>query len=244
MHNFKYLFSLPRILTSGLLAILICCPSCKREVLPVFSPSSILIVNAIPGSQPIIPVIGTTGPPRTFTTALTINYGASRIYSSLAGVYPFYVVQRPDTSLFGKLSLFNGTLTFAPTTIYSLFLSGDTTQVDTLLNVDNIPYYTDTASGARFVNLAHGNLNLSVNIKGDPTQQAQNLSYKTITPFIKFPAGAAVTGKHYLFEIRNQATNAVLLTYTWNYTPFRNQTLLIAGNGNSKPMQIFSINNF
>jgi len=227
--------------------------SCKRqyEILPSQSIASVTVINAIPNSDAIIPVFGTSEALHYFAGAQTVSYGSSQVYSRVSGGSTLYIVQQADTSnVNSKLGLFNGTLQLEGSNIYSFFLAGDTTKADTLFVKDEIPSYSDSSVGVRFVNLSSNSSAISINVVGLPSSQGgvNNLPYRGISKFIQFSASSSVSpDQSYIFEIRNQANDSVLLTYQWYYTLQRSNTLVISGlegDGVPTPLNVFQINNY
>jgi hypothetical protein len=210
-----------------------------------------MVINAIPNSDAIIPVFGTSEPLHYFSGAQTVGYESGQVYSPNSGKNSLYIVQQRDTTdINSKLELFNGTLQLEGSGIYSFFLAGDTTKPDTLFVKDEIPSYSDSSVGVRFVNLSSNSSAISVNVLGFPSSQGgvNNLAYRGISRFIQFSASSnASPDQSYVFEIRNQANDSVLLTYQWYYTLQRSNTLVISGfegDGVSTPLTVFPINNY
>ena len=215
--------------------------SCQKSSHPV-TPASINVVNALSGSDQIIPIFGTNESIRNFANAQTISIGSSMLYTLLSGPIDLYVIQSTDTALFDKSKLFTGKFNLINGGIYSLFLAGDTTNPDTLFIQDNIPTYTDSLAGLRFVNLSSPSHHFTINIQGhDQVNQLEitDLSYKSITPFKQYLTNSSIPG-NYVFEIHDQATGDLLTNFTWNYTLFKNSTLIIVG----PSTQVYQIDNF
>ncbi|HTI11736.1 MAG TPA: DUF4397 domain-containing protein [Puia sp.] len=222
--------------------------SCHKSNNTITAPASLNIVNAIAGSQPVIPVLGTTDTIQYYSSAASIGYGSTLLYSPLSGSNIIYVVQKTDTAP-SKEKLFNGTLSLEAGGIYSFFLSGDTTKADTLLVQDHIPVYSDSSAGVRFVNLSSGSQPFNVTLVGnDPSQtEFSGLGYRQISSFKSYIANSSVVGNRYTFVIRDQATGDSLMKFAWNYPRFKNNTLVIAGMKDSvgvKALKVFSVNNY
>ena len=219
----------------------------KAKVVP--APASITIVHAMAGGNAIVPRFGddTTGRyyqgPTGGNTMVQVGYGTSQLYSRVAGDNPLLIVPFTDTAF----KIFNGSMTLHSGDIYSFFLSGDTAHADTLLVKDNIPYYSDSSAGIRFVNLAVGGKSLSISLDSDPAHTPiATLGYKQFTDFTKYDARISA-GTNYKFQVRDQATGDSLTTYTWKYPRFRNSTVVIAGStdpASLTPVKVFSVNNY
>jgi hypothetical protein len=234
----------------ALLAMLIIVIGCNKSNNVIVSPAAFNVINAIPGSNPIIPVFGTQAPIKYFASALSINYPGSSEYSPLSGANTLYIVQSNDTIKINRSSeMFSGRLNLLAGRIYSFFLAGDTSHIDTMLVQDHIPpIYADSSAGVRFVNLATGSNPVSLTISGSPASQTQfsNVAYKGITNWKKYPANNAVPG-FYTFTVRDQASGDSLTSCMWYYTLFRNSTLIISGSaapGSPTPLQVYQMNNF
>jgi hypothetical protein len=220
-------------------------PSCRKTGQGVTAVASVNIVNAISDSYPIIPVLGTYDSIEYFSTALSIPALSSALYSPPGGAVPIYVVQGADTTeINSKFELFNGALNIKAGSIYSFFLAGDTLSPDTLFVQDLVPNYSDSSAGVRLVNLLFGSPQLSVDIQGSSgPAEFSGLAYKQLSPFAKFAANSAVGGS-YIFEVRDQASDSLLTTYQWNYTLYKNNTIVVAGSHNAGNIQVFMYNDF
>lgn len=207
-------------------------------------PASVTVVNALAQGKTVIPIFG-TAPVTYFNSAKTVAYGAAAFYSPLSGYNPLYVVKNTDTTR----PILRSEFDFASGNMYSIFLLGDTTQPDVILVQDAVPQISDSAAGVRFVNLSPASQEININIKGNGAAKTEfsGIGYKQISDFKIFP-GNAVTGQNYIFEIRNQPNDSLLVTYTWTYTRFKSHTLVFAGTVNAagKPasLKVFPVNNY
>lgn len=242
----KRLFSLP-LASLPLATLLLVLPSLScHKFVPTQTSLSITVVNAIPMTSPIIPVFG-SGPVYYFATAQTIPYGSFFAYNPSGGKDPLYITKYPDTGI----QLYAGTLPLKTYGIYSFFVAGDSTSPDTLLTADtNIPTIPlgDSTVGVRFVNLSSGIQPVNIDIQGDSTANlvAAGLAYRQAGNFQKLPATAGQQG-NYVFEVRDPESDTLLLTYTWNFSLYRTQTLVLAGStapGSSTPLNIFAVKNY
>lgn len=199
-----------------LVMTIICGASCQKTATGplVVGPASLIIVNAIPNSVPIIPIINTSSAITYFANAATIRYGNSTEYSPPGGNDTIYVVQKnSDTMDLGPKAIglmFNNVLNLRSGGIYSLFLTGsDTSSPDYLFTVDSLPYHNpiDSTVGIRFVNLSSGSDPISVNLEGSPNgSEVASLSYKGITNFKNYLSDAAASVNGYRFVFRDFAT--------------------------------------
>ncbi|UYQ93827.1 DUF4397 domain-containing protein [Chitinophaga horti] len=223
----------------AILALAVLSSSCSSEN-EVKAVSTITVVNVMANAKPIIPSL-TNGPLTPYTIAKTIAYGAAFSFTTGSGEVPMYVVQNSDTSR----ALFQGGFTLAPGSISTLYLIGDTTRPDTLFTSDAIPFYTDSTAGIRFVHASPASQPVSVNIKGAAPKELTDLGYKQLTGFK--PYRVTPTANSRIFEIRNQANDSLLVSYTWNPAPNRNYTVVFTGNWTDKTptaLRVFALNNF
>lgn len=217
------------------------CFSCSKNTSPGETPSSLTIINAIPGSRPLAVNFSGTAPITWYNNAVQLPYGQQGTptqYSINQRQQPLAFYQYPDT-LAHQQPLLNLTLHCMPGEIRTLFLTGTLTAPDTLSVTETLPYHpvTDSSVGLRFVNLSSGSSPVSITVTGqgnDPV--VTSLPYKGISSFISFPARAA-TG-NYTVEYRDQASNTLLGSYpitnpgaitgtnTWRY---RNYTIALKG---------------
>jgi hypothetical protein len=173
-----------------------------------------------------------------------ISYGSSIEYGNPAGILPLTLIAVNDT----LKPAWRSTLNLKVGGIYSLYLSGLGGVPDTLFLRDTIPTYSDSSVGARFINLSSGGGPISVNFQGNYPNQNEfsDLGYQQITPF-KTYSGLSSVGGAYNFEIRDQASGNLLCTFQWNFTIFKNNTLVICGSeaqNSSTPISVFAVNNF
>ncbi|MDR3712400.1 MAG: hypothetical protein P4L51_06265 [Puia sp.] len=231
-----------------LLMLMVAVLSCNKPA-NVAAPAAVNIINAIPTSQGVIPVFGTTDAPHYFANAREIGYGGVALYSPVGGSIALYIVQSSDTGDANpKNDVFYGNLNLVAGGIYSLFLAGENTNSDTVFVQDHLLAFSDSSAAVRFVNLSTGSQPITVNIQGNQPNDTEfgNLSYKAVSEFKKYSAKSSVPG-YYNFEIRDQKTDTLLVTFQWGYTLYRNNTLIISGSeapGSSTPLQIIQMNNF
>jgi len=224
--------------------VLLWTSSCKKSD-TISAPAAVNIVHAITNGKPIIPVFS-SDPIQYYFAASNISYGATAVYYPASGFQPLYVVKSTDTIS----RIYSGEVELEESKIYSLFFAGDTSKPESVLVQDEIPAYSDSIAGVRLINLSPASAPIKVNIKGNPASKAEfsNIGYKQISDFKPFTATTAITGNRYIFEIRNQANDSLLLTYTWNYVRYKNNTLVFSGavNATGKPasLKILSVNNY
>jgi len=237
-----YILGLAQIIQSGCI---------KSE--GVSGSAALTIVNAIDSSTSLVPDFEpfnakglNQAPLEYFASASQIGYASYWEEGSYVGSVSLSLCDLTDT----LRSLWKGTLDLPNGSIHTLFLSGDTSSVDTLLTTDVIPYYplADSVAGVRFINLSKGSLPMTVNLQGNLPGQTEfsNLEYRQISSFKQYLANSSAPA-NYTFEIRDQATGTLLCTaFQWVYTPFDNYTLAIAGSENpsgTTPITIIQVDN-
>ena len=214
-------------------------------------PAAVNIINAIPGSQPLIPVLGTTAAIPSYLNAANVPYGMARMYTPLGGSTTIYIVQDAVGDTIAPeghgTGVFSGAISFAPYGIYSFFLARDTVSADTMLVRDQIPTFTDSSAGVRFVNLSAPGQVFAVNIEGGVLgSEMSALPYKGITSFIPHPGGAGPEAAGYLFVIRDQGGDS-LTSFLWMPMAFKSNTLVITGSPDStgvRGLSVFAVNNY
>jgi hypothetical protein len=215
--------------------------------------SSLNIVNAVNGSSAIVTDFEPIGPKTNlatslqyFATANQISYGAVWESGSYAGEVPISLFQTTDSAT----ALWQGSIHLIPGSIQTLYLSGDTSSVDTLLLSDNIPFYSssDSVSGLRFINLIWGSQPVSINLVGNAPSEVEfdNIGYQEISGFKQYAANIASPGA-LNFEIRDRNSDSLLTTFQWSSTLFKNNTIVLMGSERNilpEPIQVLAINNF
>jgi hypothetical protein len=238
---------LPAIFTIVMFALFLVEGMSCQKVKVVPPPASIVIINAMAGSNQIVPNFGSDTTyryyigPTSASTMVKISYGASRLYTRAPASTSLSIVPITDT----VFKIFNGTVNLASGAIYSFFLSGDTAHADTMMIRENIPSYSDSSTGVRFVNLSIGGKALAINLAGDSGNlQFPAIGYQGVTDFKKYSAVVS-SGTSYKFEIRDQATGTLLKTYTWTFQRFRNSTIVISGDPTiPAQFKVFAVNNY
>ena len=131
--------------------------------------------------------------------------------------------------------------------VYSLFVAGQIGSTTGLLIKDEIPYYTDSTFGVRFINLIPNSppLNVTLSTITPSVNEVSNLGYLQYTDFKIYPGKAANTS--YTFQVRKASDNSIVASFTLSPVPrFANVTLvikgMIGGTGTAAP-GMFRINN-
>lgn len=209
--------------------------ACKKDVKEFKTSSSINVINAAIDIASIKFNPGVKGFSFSRATDL-VNYGTSRIYLTELGARSLVAVSGIDTN---KV-LFNGNYTMDPG-FYTMYITGQSSKVDTIFKKEldfpfiktdvTIPLNENNVTNVRFVNLSPNSPILKINVKNNSANEVDNLAYKDISGWKSYDNKAAGTTS-YVFEIRNAATNSLLLTYTFSATStnkFKNVALIIRG---------------
>jgi len=215
--------------------------SCEKNTAVIPQLSSMNIVNAVVNTSAV--KVNPFGSPITYISYTdSIKFGAFRVYSLKAGIEnQVTIVSTADTIK----PLFTASLLTSAGETYSLFLTGQYPQADTVWVKDEMSNYPDSAIGIRFINLSPNSQAVNINIEGNTTQNEVNsLGYKQITGFKQYVAKSGNT--NYQFEVRDVTTNAVLTSFTLTYTRFHNHTLVIKGlsgvTTGANAFSVFSVN--
>lgn len=214
---------------------------CKKTHITTTPLASINIVNAavnVPGIK-----VNFMNLPGQYASIPTISYGGNKTYSVLANLtVPVAIVTTSDT----LHPIYSGNLQLTGTGIYSLYLAGQSTAVDTILVRETIPVHTDSSCGVRFINLSYNSSPITITLSATPTVvEFSNLAYKQASTFKTYPALAGNTS--YAFQVRDAGTNTILSTYTLSTPRFFNCTLvwkgMVGGTGANAP-GIQRVNNY
>lgn len=191
--------------------------SCNKDV-ATEGTASLSIINAIPGSNDLLPNFKQDGaiPYRQAAVLRYKNFfmtdNRMRYYS---GHQRLRIFQMPDTTSKDQ-PLFDLNIDLPVGSIHTLFLTGSPDAPDTLMiRNEQIPFFPqgDSTMAIRFVNLSKGSAPVSVNIRGlADGSEVQNLGYKSITGFVHYPVRLQL--QNYVFEFRDAASGTLLASYT------------------------------
>ena len=217
-----------------------------NKTLPTYPVASLNVVNTLPTSAPLILVQGSiTAVIGNFSGIGALSYGSTAVLTPMSGSEALYALQKnADTVAVnaqgGGTFMFDGSLSFAAGSLYSLFITGaDTSNPDFVFVQDTVAQRTDSTVGVRFVNLSTGSNPVSVDIKGQANGSVVPvLAYKGITGFMSFPTTSAISS--YIFEFRDAGSGSLLASYTLsgvntnsstvaNTVLFRNLTIALIG---------------
>lgn len=215
--------------------------ACEKDETATPQLTSVNIVNAVINTSAIkVNPFGSEMIYNSYTDS--IRFGAFKLYTLQAGIENLVtIVATSDTTK----PLFNAALLTNPGEMYSLFLTGQYPQADTVWVREEFGNYTDSLIGVRFINLSPNSNVVKINIKGSTTQNEVNsLGYKQLTSFKQYAAKKA--NPNYQFEVRDETTNALLASFTLSYTRFHNHTLVIKGlagiTSGANAFSVFSVN--
>ena len=101
-----------------------------------------------------------------------------------------------------------------PADMYTLFLSGDKVQTDTVLIKEQFPGYAanDSSFSVRFLNLSRGTNPITAEIDGEARPGATGIAYKARTGWASLSARSTVD--NYQIQFRDQVTGNILATAT------------------------------
>ncbi len=209
--------------------------ACKKNKEVFKTSSSINVINAVVG-LPSVKINPGVNPFFYSKTSDVVNYSANRFYFVELGQRTIEAVSNADTTK----ALFNLNYNMQ-SGFYTMYLAGQFPNVDTLFRKEvNFPFIKtdvttplleDNVTTVRFVNLSPNSPTVQINIRNSTTNEVINLSYKSISDWKRYVNKATGT-TNYVFELRNEATNAILLTYTFGATAtnkYKNVALVIKG---------------
>jgi len=225
------------VLSCGLLLF-----SCKKDEAPR-SVASLNVINVATGAGPIkVNASGNQVDWSNVTT--TIAFGASSVYTIPEGNLSF----NGATTGNPNADLFNLSKTFKSGGLYTLFVVGETPNIETIFNEENYPSYPDSALAVRVVNASPNSAAINVTLATSTTiNEFSNLTYKQQSEFKKYSAKPGVTNAAFNFQIRNMA-GVILASYPFTATNlsqarFKGVTLvfrgLVGGTGINVPLVSF-----
>jgi len=171
----------------------------------------------------------------------TVPYNGYAVYGITASrSVPITVVSSTDTTN----TVFNSELKFNDGDIYSLFLTGQIGNVETIMIKENIPAFSDSLCGVRFINLSYNSNPVNITLTTTPeVAEFSNLTYKQISDFKTYPALS--TNVSYSFQVRDAVTSNLLASFTLPTPRFRAVTLTLTGvAGGSPALSVIRINHY
>ena len=212
--------------------------SCEKYTFNIPSPNASLSVIHAAMDLPSVNVNLTDPRGPFYTFQQPISYGSSFEWGLPAGNVPVIIISSADTNN----SILNTKFDLKPSGIYSLYILDESAKTSTLLLEDTIPAHSDSAAGARFINLIEGSQPMTVNLQDNPFTQTEfsNIGYKQITTFKSYMGAGGITG--YNFEIHDQQSGDLLATFYWNFILYKNYTIVISGDQSN--ISVFQVNNY
>ena len=203
--------------------------ACKKSTVEISPLASLNIVNATVGvSAAKVNFTGPKGPNYYNLITATTAYGANTAFGVNANMaVPVTIINNPDST---KI-LYQNTLNFSSGELYTLYLAGQSTAVDTILrNEPSLPTFQDSTCGVRFINLSYNSNPITVTLSTaatTPITEFSGLAYKTQSVFKPFVA--TVANNTYTFQVRDAGTLALLGSYTLTVPRFFSCTLAWIG---------------
>ncbi len=199
---------------------------CKKSTVDITPLASINIVNAsVNVAAAKINFTGPVSPNYYALITATTAYGANTAYGVLAGTtVPVTIINNIDSTI----AIAKANLQFSTGDLYSFYLAGQSTAVDTILRKETIPTYQDSSCGVRFINLSYNSSPIAVTLSTTPTvNEVSSIAYKAQSSFIKYNANLA--NNTYTFQVRDATTLALLGSYTLTVPRFFSCTLAWIG---------------
>lgn len=203
--------------------------ACKKSTVETSPLASLNIVNATVGvSAAKVRFSGPNGANYYNLITATTAYGANTAFGVNANTnVPVTIINSPDST---KI-IYQNTLNFSNGDLYTLYLAGQATAVDTILRKEtSLPSFTDSSCGVRFINLSYNSNPITVTLSTAATTaitEFTGLAYKTQSVFKTFPAGVA--NNTYTFQVRDAGSMALLGSYTLTVPRFFSCTLAWIG---------------
>ncbi|WP_207515239.1 DUF4397 domain-containing protein [Longitalea luteola] len=205
--------------------------SCKKSSRTNPPVASLMVVNAIVSGNSVRVGNNAIEIPNNGNSSLAISSNNLGLY-----VWPLGDSSHP----YYNLSKFE----ISDRDAYSLYLCGYSTAVESILiKESNIPYFTDSVCGIRFMNLSPNSSALNITLSTSPTiSEVSNLTYKQSSDFKVYPARA--TNGSYTFQVRNSVDSSLLMSYILSTPRYSSVTLVIRGLVAASPaLGITRINN-
>lgn len=219
--------------------------SCKKDSYNNIVPTATLnVINAAP-DVPSLNVNLTSTPIAYSLYQQPIYYATSWEWGLPPGDSPIVIISSLDTSN----ALFSGNINLKAGGIYSLYILNGIAKGNALFLQDSIPVYQDSLAGVRFINLSPDSHPITINLVGNSPsiKEFGPLSYEQISSFKAYNAKSMNTNGFYDFEVRDQDTGDLIATYSWQFSLFKNNTIVISGFVNplnSSPLTLFPVNNY
>lgn len=197
-----------------ILALITC--ACRKESTPPKF-ATVNVVNAAIGAASF--KVNYFGKPiswANYTGAVgNLAFGTSQILTgfTLSNNYPLQIVTAADSTKF----VFNQTIELSQSESYSLYITGQTGNYESILKTEiDIPYnLSDSVVSVRFINLSPNSPTVNITLASTPlTKEVADLTYKQITNFKTYPIRKVIPAGTVTWQVRDAITNAILTSYT------------------------------
>jgi len=217
---------------------------CKKTSVDISPLASLNLVNASVNVSAVKVNFTGNGLPNYYNLiTATTAYGANSLFPVNANTtVPVTIINSTDSTK----ALVSSNLNLANGGIYSLYLAGQSTAVDTIMVKETIPSFQDSSCAVRFINLSYNSNPISITLSTTPTvPEFSGLAYKSAAAFKTYTATAATNT--YTFQVRDATTLALLGSYTLTVPRFFACTLAWIGQagvtGTNAP-KVIRINNY
>ncbi len=221
--------------------------ACKKSTVETSPLASLNIINAsVNVAAAKVNFTGPAGVNYYNLITATTAYGANTAFGVNANTtVPLTIINSPDST---KI-IYNNSLSFSNGDVYSLYLAGQATAVDTILRKETaIPSFQDSSCGVRFINLSYNSTPISVTLSTaatTPITEFSGLAYKAQSVFKTM--SATVANNTYTLPVRDATTLALLGSYTLTVPRFFGCTLAWIGQtgatGTNAP-KVIRVNNY
>lgn len=196
--------------------------SCKKDAPGAETAATLTVVNTVTQGQAVKLSTNTISVNNNAFAHIGIRVGEPNVYVFPVNdsLHPYYMSS--------KLSVIAGE-------IYTLFLGGTATAVETILTKENFSTRTDSTMGVRFINLAPGSPAVKITLSSSPTvSEFDNIQYKQVSEFRSFSVNSI--NSSYTFQVRRTDNAALITSITLSGTNlatglarFKNVTLVLRG---------------
>ena len=199
--------------------------ACKKSNSYPEGSTSLVIVNAVPGSKPLRPDF-TGGQNPLFIYSRSMSYAdvnkTNNFFLGYKGEQHIKLYQYPDTTVKDQ-PLFDLRFDIPPGSMQTLFLTGTLAAPETIRRSETFPgiRWEDSAMAVRFIHLSPGSEAVTVNLRGSADKIVNGLAYRQISEFRQYVVEA--TTEDYVFEIRDAVSGNLITSYTFLKTAGSNR---------------------
>jgi hypothetical protein len=218
----------PNLLTT-LIILAAALASCEKDTIEAKSLASLKVVNAIVEGQTI--KIG--------SRTTTVDNQNNADFGLVPGTTGLYIFPATDS----LKPYYNGSIDAGDQEIYTLFLTGDTNNVESVLVNEDLPLHTENTAGIRFIHLAPNTPNLSIKLIDQVEHEFTDIEYKEKTHFKMYPLSGE--NPSYTFIIFDNQTQEILSEFYVEPPKFKNITLAITNFASGDPaIGVTQVNHF